>query len=454
MKRRGRFYCLPDSMFVRRAFDGIKKRTWFLSVDVSSLVEQSENQLPCNTVSGNLLLCLPSADGVNLQPDEPYKELPNHVQSPMPQIQANQSANEKVLNDHLKVVEMEVKHISDDHHKTSFDTKKSDLEETCNLFSGEIELPGTHAKRKKDDNCSLEGDLKTKPAPKKRQKIKNKQKDALSDHALKEDNAPVHASSKDTSQKENVISEDPIGNTGVQVSNDMKMGNGQLGVDLDEKSSSETSKRSDCGLQNKDDLCEEIQVQGTHVECQDIKLKDKIDVQYNSSLGEILQPRPAAKKKHKIVKSRDSEVKENEPLICTFDEETSKAKLGSTENTLENKQDIINSNLDGLPPLLPEPECLIAGSSTGKKKRKKKSSDPFNQAVPKVLPEKDMRQESSKATVEVNHKDSGRESDPTIGPVESIQNANHRRTCAPSLNEKYSEPVHVVEIPSLSTGEI
>ena len=466
-------------MFVKSAFDGVKGN-WFLYVDASSLVELSENQFVCNPDSGNLLLCLPSADGVDLQPDEPSKKLFVYGESSLPKSEVNQSANEKALSvdefgpgnpivEHLKVLEMEVKHNSDDNHKTSLDSnKKLDPEENSTLFSGEIESAGTHIKQKKDDNkivdmqcnVSLEEALKTEPVPKKKQRVKNKQKDALSDRALKEDNAPpIHASGKDTSQKESIILENPVGNAGIEVPNDMRMGNKLVSDDPGEKFSSETSKRSHYGVQKKHDLCEEIQVQGTHVECQDNKPKDTIDVQCNSSLVGISQPKPAAKKKRKIVKKNepDCPLKENEALLPDFNKETSEAKIGSIQHTLENGQKIINSDLDGLPVEPPEPSRLIGtNSSTGKRKRKKKLSNPCSLAVSDIPSEKDARQEGSKATAEVNLRDSdsGRKSDTVIVTGEKIQDATHSTPCALSLKEdKCSDTIQVVEIPNLSPGE-
>ncbi|RVW72633.1 hypothetical protein CK203_050653 [Vitis vinifera] len=276
VKRKGFFYHLSDSMFVRSAFDGLKEL----------------------------------ADGVDLQPDEPSKKLSVLDESSLPQIRPTSLQMRKFL------VLMNLVLI---------------LRRNATCIVGRLNYLGDILNRRKmttefDDmqyNGSLEGALKTEPIPKKRQKIKNKHKDALSDHALKEDNAPpFHASGKDTSQQENVILENPVGNAGVK----------------------------DYGVQKKHDPCEEIQVQGTHVECHDIKLKDTIDVQCNSSLGGIAQPKPAAKKKRKIVKNNESEgpVKENEALLCNFNKETSEAKIGSTENTLENEQKIINSNLEDI----------------------------------------------------------------------------------------------------------
>lgn len=463
-------------MFVKSAFDGVKK-TWFLYADASSLVERSENQLVCNPDSGNLLLCLPSADGVDLQPDEPSKKLPVLGESSLPKSEVNQSANEKVSSadefdcgnpivEHLKVLEMEVKHNSDEDHKNSLvSNKKLDPEENCDPYSGEIELAGTPIKQKKFENkiddsqydIPLQETLKNEPVPKKKLKVKNRPKEVFSRRALKEDKAPpVHASSKDTSQEESKIPENPVGNAGVEVPNDMKMGNKQVSDDPCEKSSSEIRKRLDCGAQKKHDLCEEIQVQGTYVECQDVKLKDTIDVQCNGSLVGISQPKPTAKKKHKIVKKNEPEspLKENEAVL-DFNKETSEAKIGSTENTLENIQKIVNSNLDGFPIEAAEPNCLIGtSSSTGKRKRKTKSSNPRSLEVTEIPSEKDAREESPKPTVEINLKDSGRKSGTVVVPGERFQDANHSTPSALSLKEEKSiAPVHGGEIPSLSPGE-
>ncbi|KAK9277295.1 hypothetical protein L1049_006835 [Liquidambar formosana] len=446
VKRKGYFYHLSDSMLVKSAFDGIKKN-WFLCVDASSLVKHGENRLSCNPDSSNVLVCVtnnPSADRVDLLPDGPSQRLSILDVSSLGQDARDQYMNQNIpdvdqfvpgdsVREASKDLETEVKHISHDRCKiSSSDTNKGSDPEIQDkndlIISEQNETVGTPSECKKDNSqnvtsdmqCgdTLEGASKNGSVARKKHKIRKKIKNVVDDHALKDNGAPIDASSKDGSQQEIIVPQNCSGSAGKEVSNDMKMGTNQISDELHKSSSSGISKSLDSAIQKNDELCDGIEVPGTHVECKD-KLKDKVvDVQCNNLLGEASQSRPATKKKRGIEKKIfvEDPSKEKEILVCNSSKEASKPDNMISDKSLEDKQNRTDATYDGLSNESPQDGRLM------KRKRKRKSSDADNQVVAAVPC-------SVKETVGFD-KDSGKESDAATVPGQSFQGAKHSESCA------------------------
>ena len=116
-------------MLVKSAFEGVKK-SWFLSVDASSLQQHSNKQFSSTPDASNqlALICIPNApsdDRNNHLPGSPLKRLLLLYKSPLPPPGSIHGMNHKVpsgyhsgrgdsCNEVLKDMEMEVKHITDD----------------------------------------------------------------------------------------------------------------------------------------------------------------------------------------------------------------------------------------------------------------------------------------------------------------------------------------------------
>ncbi|XP_059657781.1 uncharacterized protein LOC132304218 isoform X2 [Cornus florida] len=133
VKQKGYFYHLSDSMLVKSAFAGAKKN-WFLSADASRLNDHNDNLNSCEPDAGNqlALLCInyPPDDRNDLPTgcpsngfsliDEPLMSQTISIHNAKMRVaDAGQSgaiySYKKVSND----LEMEVKHITDEHCKNS-----------------------------------------------------------------------------------------------------------------------------------------------------------------------------------------------------------------------------------------------------------------------------------------------------------------------------------------------
>lgn len=93
VKRKGYFYHLSDSMFVKSSFDGIKKN-WFLFVDASHSMEHGENQQSLIPGSNNILACFgtnnsTSFDRIDLPHDGSLKRPSNINGSPLQLVGSN-----------------------------------------------------------------------------------------------------------------------------------------------------------------------------------------------------------------------------------------------------------------------------------------------------------------------------------------------------------------------------
>ncbi|KAK3223529.1 hypothetical protein Dsin_010554 [Dipteronia sinensis] len=99
VKRRGNLYRLPDSIFVKSAFDGIRKG-WFLSVDASRPQKLVENQDSREEPkSGDIVACFGITDNFGLLSDGPTRRLSDDGDSTLPQVQRDWHAKEKLSAD-------------------------------------------------------------------------------------------------------------------------------------------------------------------------------------------------------------------------------------------------------------------------------------------------------------------------------------------------------------------
>ncbi|KAJ4710945.1 COP1-interacting protein 4 [Melia azedarach] len=407
VKRKGYFYHLSDSMFVKSAFDGISK-SWFLSVDASSLEEQTGNQRP---------------DGVNLLPYGPARKRSNSDDSFLPLVLRDQNAKQKPAADHNADGNCSISSIETNNNSVP------ELQEKNDLCCKEYEDPLRDTKFKEDSSrimtsdvqvdLSLEGSSKNASVVKRRLRTKNRREDEVHDCALKEDNALAHVSDKDSSQQDNLVPDKTL----------LSEGRGRvvtLSMEIDEPhriSSSDANRRPGSEIQMIDILNEGTAVPGKHTDIdvtydfQNVLVKDQCN-----ALLEEASPGPVVKKKQKTGGNDDNgnSSKDSRVLICDSTKKTSEPGILTSQCSLGDKQKDTNATLDHVSTeLLKENHLLITSSNSGKRKRKKKSSRSTSQVVAPSA--KDDRGESCLDTVGVKSLEG--EPDAAVLPRQSVQSA-------------------------------
>ncbi|KAL7171642.1 hypothetical protein ACSBR2_036325 [Camellia fascicularis] len=483
VKRKGYFYHLSDSMLVKSAFNGARK-SWFLSVDASSLKQRGDNQftsklnvaLPCVTKT-------PSGDRNNLLPDSSSKRLSLLDTSPLPQTDTSvlpqtdtsslpqpgiiQHMNQKVPESDqscpgevLKNKETEVTYVTDDLCKNlSSDSKRlSDFEvEKNDQLSEGNKIPETNVEHRDGDcqvgvsdvqcNNSLEGSLKTGPPSKKKGKSKKTSEDDVSGFTLNDNNVSNLASDAYGSHPEIIGPEFSSGNTGKEVINEMEMVSVDVGKEPCKTSFSDTNIRSDSA-----------EIPKTQVECGNMIG----DVHCNDTLVEATKSMSTAKKKRK----RENEGAgnpsgENKYLLSNSNKETSKPNAINPEKSIDDKQKTTTATSDCLFTEPPEDVHLVASPSSGKNKRKRKKkkqlpSSHDHVVSPEPISLYDIREESLKETVDIVAMDSNRLSDAVIVSESNVQRATLSGPSGDSQMEKHPESVQEVvegnKLPSSSIG--
>ncbi|CAL5418814.1 unnamed protein product [Camellia sinensis] len=485
VKRKGYFYHLSDSMLFKSAFDGARK-SWFLSVDASSLKQHGDNQftskldvaLPCVTKT-------PSGDRNNLLPDSSSKTLSLLDTSPLPQIDTSalpqtdtsllpqpgiiQHMNQKVPEsgqscpgEVLKNKETEVTYVTDDLCKNlSCDSKRlSDFEvEKNDQLSEGNKIPETNVEHRDGDcqvgvsdvqcNDSLEGSLKTGPPSKKRGKSKKTSEDDVSGFTLNDNNVSNLASDIYGSRPEIIGPEFSSGNTGKEVINEMEMVSVDVGKEPCKTSFSDINIRS-----------ASAEIPKTQVECGNMIG----DVHCNDTLVEATKSMSTAKKKRK----RENEGAgnpsgENKYLLSNSNKETSKPNAINPEKSVDDKQKTMTATSDCLFTEPPEDVHLVASPSSGKNKRKRKRKkkkqlpSSHDQVVtPEPISLHDVGEESLKETVDIVAMDSNRLSDAVIVSESNVQRATLSGPSGDSQMEKHPESVQEVvegnKLPSSSIG--
>ncbi|XP_028061445.1 microtubule-associated protein futsch-like isoform X2 [Camellia sinensis] len=485
VKRKGYFYHLSDSMLFKSAFDGARK-SWFLSVDASSLKQHGDNQftskldvaLPCVTKT-------PSGDRNNLLPDSSSKTLSLLDTSPLPQIDTSalpqtdtslllqpgiiQHMNQKVPEsgqscpgEVLKNKETEVTYVTDDLCKNlSCDSKRlSDFEvEKNDQLSEGNKIPETNVEHRDGDcqvgvsdvqcNDSLEGSLKTGPPSKKRGKSKKTSEDDVSGFTLNDNNVSNLASDIYGSRPEIIGPEFSSGNTGKEVINEMEMVSVDVGKEPCKTSFSDINIRS-----------ASAEIPKTQVECGNMIG----DVHCNDTLVEATKSMSTAKKKRK----RENEGAgnpsgENKYLLSNSNKETSKPNAINPEKSVDDKQKTTTATSDCLFTEPPEDVHLVASPSRGKNKRKRKRKkkkqlpSSHDQVVtPEPISLHNVGEESLKETVDIVAMDSNRLSDAVIVSESNVQRATLSGPSGDSQMEKHPESVQEVvegnKLPSSSIG--
>ncbi|KAM7484148.1 hypothetical protein LguiA_000157 [Lonicera macranthoides] len=223
VKRKGHFYHLSDSMLVNCAFEA-SKRNWFVSVDASSLKQQSENQHFCKSDASNplALVCLPN---------NPSGE------SSLQKLVSTQCTNQKVSNVDdsspkvSKDVDVEIKDITSDAADRRSDINVQEKHEVS------CEGAKVKATNQKDDNsrngissfqCNnpVEQTLETMRAVKNKWKIKQHNNEVVHDRGSKD-----QVNSNQNSHPAIVGLANSLVSAGREISNDMEMQSEDVNVE-------------------------------------------------------------------------------------------------------------------------------------------------------------------------------------------------------------------------------
>lgn len=491
-------------MFVKSAFDGVKN-SWFLCVDASCSVEQGENQNSCIPASNNMLTCFgiknsTSFDRVNLPheglPHEgPLKRASNFDDLSLPPVGSNQNAKEKVpiadkygSSDSGKEV-LEVK--DGPIHGSGKDASQQDIivpenslinagrevpfdmrmgnkdiaDEPCRSSSSntskrsvsEIKRTNNLSKEtevtEKLDNCvldkfksdvdvqcnnSLEETSKSRSYAKRKRNIekKNGYWDSLkemrpvtcnSNKAISKAESASQHSAVDK-QKTNAIL-DSISTEPVEDSHLLET------VSSSGKSKKRRKKSSNPLIQ----LASAVPASGKDVGEENSRVT--VGINHKVSSGE----RTAASVPRQDVQGATTselrglsvEEKQSDPVH----EVGGNDKLTSS---LVHKQKT-NATLDSLASETLKNVLPATDSSNGKKKRKKKSSNPLNRAVTSVPSfEKDVEEESSRVTGGINWKDSSKEPHAASVPGKGVQGVMTPELCGIYQKQKQCDSFHEV----------
>ncbi|OMO60340.1 hypothetical protein CCACVL1_24225 [Corchorus capsularis] len=378
VKRKGYLYHLSDSMFVKSAFDGVSK-SWFLSVDASGADECHENHNSRKPDTGNTITCLgittnnSSADVVDLLPDGPSKRLRNIKDSSLRQDENNHLAEQTSAPQPLgfgnsaeansEDLPMEVDQTADSNSKVLFPV--------TNI--------GSRPKVQDQDvaNKKISDDLPASVAAsvlKEKHKTKKRKKDAIHDHAVKENGASVAESGKDAMELDNV-------NKRSVVVNEMKLGN-QIPVDGTSRSvSSDRNKRP---ATRKRIAKKETEVTGEHLEFETNNDKDVcLSEQENNLAEKSSQPGLASQQK--------TEKKAGTLPDITTSEYSSGQKLGSTSANFEHNAKSVKDSK--------------------RKKRIKQKTNP-SEVGSGITFAKDVDVDTFQAVEAIIHKDLGSRADP------------------------------------------
>ncbi|KAI3970354.1 hypothetical protein MKX01_024001 [Papaver californicum] len=168
VRRKKCFYHLSDSMFVKRAFDGVN-RTWFLYVDAVSDVVSGENPLslqPGSSGLPKLMLDRPSAETeeTNIQVDDQCIKvsgiestigIASHVILNEGQFVQGDMGGEvsNKLDVGVEILSSELIKSSDDANERFISGKRK----RCDPISTENEVPEIHAAHKKDESINNKG---------------------------------------------------------------------------------------------------------------------------------------------------------------------------------------------------------------------------------------------------------------------------------------------------------
>ncbi|GLU21752.1 hypothetical protein SLE2022_378710 [Rubroshorea leprosula] len=402
VKRRGFFYYLSDSMSVRSAFEGVSK-SWFLSVDASSVKGQNEIMPSCKPDSRNLAACFDiannnsSADVVDLLPDGPSRRLPN----------INDSLLRQVADKHHEKQNLTAEQFCSGNSSDEMPTSGNSSDEVPKVLQKKVERLGynnfedllcptsNRSVPQLQDKFDVLGrefeDPRTYTAPKdgstvkKKHKAKKRNEDAGQDCAAKENDLLVLESVDNASKLDNIVLENSFRSPRRDVSYNMNGENQHVG-------SSKTNNESGTEMDTTSLLCTEIQVRQKHIECKNDKPENGVISKHKfKSPEESPESGPTAKKKHKTKKTSDNDI----PLTAheasisdTVKRRTSRQQEMTTSSySLSEKLGsgiAISDNIE----LLEDNLKLTGTASSRKRKRKEQTSNP-DQVVGAISLEKD-----------------------------------------------------------------
>ncbi|XP_061370088.1 uncharacterized protein LOC133312828 [Gastrolobium bilobum] len=212
VKRKGYYYHLSDSMFVRSAFNGFNK-SWFLNVDASALGECGQNEQLFASGSPNQLACLDIANNALIDPVDnavilPSKRVSGLDNSPLLQLENKQNQNEEIpiispcISEHTgkeAVESLEIGVKSSGNNDTGIPLTGS-VPETLDHCYVNHELPSLNIEREVDgsgkgttDDCNVckEDPSIAEPSAKKKRKSKRQKEDSMRDDNSKDNIASV-----------------------------------------------------------------------------------------------------------------------------------------------------------------------------------------------------------------------------------------------------------------------
>ncbi|XVE85217.1 hypothetical protein DITRI_Ditri17bG0073900 [Diplodiscus trichospermus] len=406
VKRKGYNYHLSDSMFVKSAFEGIRK-SWFLSADASS-AEDRENHNSHKPDAGNVAACFgirtnnSSAVVVDLLPGDTCKRLSDTNGASLPEDGNNchakqNSASQQFGFSHSKEnsedLLVEVEHTADSNSKVLFPSNNRES------------MPKIQEKAVADNQVreDLSASLGASVLKDKR-KIRKRNKDAIHDHDVKENDALVVESGKDGLDSDNVLQENLFQNGRSAVCNNMNLV-GKTSRSL----SSDINKRSASRKRMADEV---TKVSGECSECETDKYKDVSVGEQEYKLTEnSSRSGPASKKKHKAEKKDGNE----NSLMESGDLISDSVKQGTgpdaTTSDLGQKLESTSTIFDHLNAEPVKENRLLAGiASGGRKKRKKQKSNP-SQVGSEISTVEGVNVNNFQAVEAINHKDLGSEAD-------------------------------------------
>ncbi|KAJ7957650.1 COP1-interacting protein 4 [Quillaja saponaria] len=327
VKRRGYFYHLSDSMFVRSAFDGFRK-SWFLTVDASLLVECNKGTQTLPPDCGNQVALLGFGnDNSAVSFDHPPTCHPQRISKfdnlSLLQVEnchyvkevpaANQCGSKYNREEIISDLEKVVKPSTGNHSKVSSPGSDHETQDHCGMDYA----PSSHTNFKEEESrrgsadmqckLSMKGMSEASPSAKRKCKSKKKIEDTVDGCSSKENDASVLVSGKDTLQQDIVIPENPLGDVHREISYNISMEKNNVSSEPCQELSLNTSNKSSFGLEKSNNACKETEAP-----------KEPIDneVRCNKSLKEASESGLLVQKKSGIEKyNNENSLKENESAI-------------------------------------------------------------------------------------------------------------------------------------------
>ncbi|TXG56144.1 hypothetical protein EZV62_017457 [Acer yangbiense] len=334
VKRRGNFYRLPDSMFVKSAFDGICKG-WFLSVDASRLRKIVENQ-----DSGDIVACFGITDNFGLLSDGPTRKLSNDGDSTLPQVQRDWNAKEKLSADtncdnNYNILSLDTNNRSDPELQEKHEQLDSSKCKDPIMRTGCDEDNFKNVISDDQFSVSLDGGGTSSAAGKgkRKRKAKKKRGNESLEHALKENDASAQGTDKDISQQDIVVPDNSLVSEDGVLTHDKVIGSKTI-ADKPCHISSDTSKSPGGEVQMTNVLSNGTAVPRNYVECEkENSMNAVLNVQCRVSMEEA-SPGPTKKKQKTLNNKNSSEMMLSAPVQEVRENETVPRSLGDRTHAM------------------------------------------------------------------------------------------------------------------------